>query len=46
MKVLVLLAASGAVLYAVAKHFKINSLDDLKECVAPYVKNIKELVKS
>jgi hypothetical protein len=46
MKVLILLAASGAVLYAVAKHFKINSLEDLKDCVAPYIKNVKELVKS
>jgi hypothetical protein len=46
MKVIVLLAASGAILYAVAKHFKINSFEDLKDCVAPHIKHLKELVKT
>ncbi|MCE3225485.1 MAG: hypothetical protein K0S32_36 [Bacteroidetes bacterium] len=46
MKTILIVAAGGAILYAVAKQLKINSLEDLKECVAPYLKNLKELVKS
>ncbi|MCE3260920.1 MAG: hypothetical protein K0S12_2561 [Bacteroidetes bacterium] len=44
MKNLLLLAAGGVVLYQVAKHFKINSLDDLKKVALPQLKELTALV--
>jgi hypothetical protein len=44
MKNLLLLAAGGVVLYQVAKHFKINSLDDLKKVALPQLKELSALI--
>ncbi|MCE3225486.1 MAG: hypothetical protein K0S32_37 [Bacteroidetes bacterium] len=45
MKNLILLTAGGVILYQVAKHFKINSLTDLKKVVGPQLKELSALIK-